>query len=148
IERSVHVRPIPTFGGVAFFMTLILVLAMVQTLGLNHAGNHLIAAATILFMVGLKDDLVVSTARVKFIGQLAAISFLVFFPEFELVRLHGFLGIEEIPQGLGYLLAGFIMVAIINSYNLIDGIDGLAAVAGMIIGTVYATLFYLAGQHF
>lgn len=148
IERSVHVRPIPTFGGVAFFMTMVLTLSLVQALQLSYVGNHLIAAITILFMVGLKDDLVVSTARVKLLGQLLAISFLVFSPELAVTGLHGFLGIEEIPVILGVAIGAFILLAIINSYNLIDGIDGLASVIGMVIGAVYAGVFYLSGEHF
>ena len=148
IDRSVHIKPIPTFGGVAFFMTMILTLSLVQALRLSYVGNHLIAAVTILFMVGLKDDLVVSTARVKLVGQFLAIAFLVFSPELEITSLNGFLGIEEIPLWLGCSLAAFVLLAIVNSYNLIDGIDGLAAVAGIIIGVVYAVLFYFTGQHF
>lgn len=148
IDRSVHKKPIPTFGGVAFFMTMILTLSLVQALRLSYVGNHLIAAVTILFMVGLKDDLVVSTARVKLVGQFLAIAFLVFSPELEITSLNGFLGIEEIPLWLGCTLAAFVLLAIVNSYNLIDGIDGLAAVAGIIIGVVYAVLFYFTEQHF
>ena len=148
IARSVHVKPIPTFGGVAFFMTIILSLSLVQALRLSHVGNHLIAAVTILFMVGIKDDLVVSTARVKLVGQLLAIAFLVFSPELELNSLNGFLGLGELSLWFGYTLAGFILLAIINSYNLIDGIDGLAAVAGIIMAVIYTVVFYLSGEHY
>lgn len=148
IGRSVHLKPIPTFGGVAFFLTLILMLAFVQGLRLSYVGNHLIAAITILFLVGVKDDLVISTARVKLVGQLLAISFLVFSPELAINSLHGFLGISTIPAWLGYSIAGFLLLGIINSYNLIDGIDGLAAVVGIIIGVLYAVLFYFTGEHF
>ena len=148
IDRSVHVKPIPTFGGVAFFMTMILTLSLVQALRLSYVGNHLIAAITILFMVGLKDDLVVSTARVKLVGQFLAIAFLVFSPELGISSLNGFLGITEIPSIVGYGLAGFVLLAIVNSYNLIDGIDGLAAVAGIIIGVIYSVVFYFSGEHF
>ena len=148
IGRSAHTRPIPAFGGVAFFVTLVLALSLIQVLELSKVGNHLIAALTILFMVGIKDDLVVSTARVKLIGQLVAIGFLVFLPGFEISSLHGFLGVEEIPAWFGVALGAFVVLGIINSYNLIDGIDGLAAVTGMIIGSIYTGIFYITGQHF
>lgn len=148
IGRSVHTKPIPTFGGVAFFVTLILAISLIQVLELDSVGNHLIAALTILFMVGIKDDLVVSTARVKLAGQIMAIGFLVFSPGLEIDNLHGFLGFNAIPSWVGMGLGAFVLLAIINSYNLIDGIDGLASVIGIIAGAVYAGIFYLTGQHF
>lgn len=147
-ERSSHSTAVPTFGGVAFYIAIIMVLTILQSLRLTYVGNHLIAAMTILFMVGLKDDLVISTAKVKFIGQITAACFLVFSPELQLTDLHGFLGLYEIPAVLGFLIKGFIVLALINAYNLIDGIDGLAAIVGIVISSVYALIFYVTGQAF
>ena len=144
VGRSAHCTETPSFGGVAFYITLIMVLALIQSLRLNYVGGHLIGAITILFMVGLKDDLVISTARVKFLGQIAAACFLVFSPEMHLTNLYGFWGIHEIPEILGLLLTGFLIIALINAYNLIDGIDGLAALVGIVICTAYATVFYVS----
>ena len=147
-ERSSHKVEIPSFGGVAFYMCIILVLAMIQSLRLTYVGNHLIAAITILFMVGIKDDLVVSTARVKFFGQIAATCFVIFSPELQLHNLYGFLGIYEIPQSIGIMITGFIVIALINAYNLIDGIDGLAGIIGIVISAIYAWIFYTTNHPF
>lgn len=145
-ERSAHSTAIPSFGGVAFYFTLILVLSILQSMRLTFVGNHLIAAITILFMVGLKDDLVISTARVKLIGQITAAIFVIFSPELELTNLYGFLGIYEVHPLAGILLKGLIVISLINAYNLIDGIDGLGAITGIIISGVYAWVFYGTGQ--
>ncbi|CAM4054401.1 MraY family glycosyltransferase [Gillisia hiemivivida] len=147
-SRSSHKVETPSFGGVAFFMCIILVLALIQSLRLTHVGNQLIAAITILFMVGLKDDLVVSTARVKFFGQIAATCFIIFSPELHLTNLHGFLGLYEIPESIGIMITGFIVIAIINAYNLIDGIDGLAGIIGIVISGIYAWIFYTTNNPF
>lgn len=141
-ERSSHDKLIPNFGGVAFFMVLVLVISILQSVKTTYTGNHLIVAATLLFMVGLKDDLVISTARVKLFGQLSAAFFLVFSPELQITSLHGFLGIYEIHDTAGYFLSAFIVVAVINAYNLIDGIDGLASMAGIVITLAFAFAFY------
>ena len=145
-ERSSHSSAVPSFGGVAFFISMILVLSILQSMRLTYIGNHLIAAITILFMVGLKDDLVISTARVKLVGQIAAAFFLIFSPELRFNNLHGFLGFYEIPELLGYLIKGFLVLGLINAYNLIDGIDGLAAMIGILISLVYAGCFYVVGE--
>ena len=147
-ERSAHSAAVPTFGGVAFFISIILVLSIIQGLRLSYVGNHLIAAVTVLFMVGLKDDLVISTARVKLIGQIAAAFFLVFSPEMELTSLYGFFGIHEIPVVVGLTLKTVLVIALINAYNLIDGIDGLGAITGIVISLVYGWVFYTTGNPF
>ena len=147
-SRSSHKSEIPSFGGVAFYMVFILILALVQSMRLSFVGNHLIAAMTILFMVGLKDDLVVSTARVKLFGQIAATCFIVFSPELKLESLYGFFGIYHIPESVGYVLSALIVIALINAYNLIDGIDGLAAMIGIVVSGVYAWVFYGTGHPF
>lgn len=143
VGRSAHSTETPSFGGVAFYITLIMVLALMQSLRLNYVGSHLIGAITILFMVGLKDDLVISTARVKLFGQIAAACFLVLSPEMHLTNLHGFWGIYEIPELMGLFLTTFLVIALINAYNLIDGIDGLAALVGIVISTTYALIFFI-----
>jgi len=148
IGRSAHKSPTPAFGGVAFFITMILIISLVQSINITYAGNHLIAGLTILFMVGLKDDLVISSTRVKLIGQILAMSFIIFSPALQITSLNGFFNIYEIPWALGFGIAAILMLAIINAYNLIDGIDGLAGIIGIIICSIYATLFYLTGQGF
>ncbi|QYA24385.1 undecaprenyl/decaprenyl-phosphate alpha-N-acetylglucosaminyl 1-phosphate transferase [Gramella sp. MT6] len=145
-ERSSHSLETPNFGGVAFFIVLVLIISMLQSVKTTFTGNHLIVAATLLFMVGLKDDLVISTARVKLFGQLSAAFFLVFSPELQLTSLHGFLGFYEIPDTLGYFISAFIVVAVINAFNLIDGIDGLASMAGIVITLAFALAFYQSGN--
>ncbi|MBZ9728699.1 undecaprenyl/decaprenyl-phosphate alpha-N-acetylglucosaminyl 1-phosphate transferase [Salegentibacter sp. JZCK2] len=145
-ERSSHQASIPPFGGVSFFLVLVLVISILQALRTSPTGNHLIIGLTFLFMAGLKDDLVISTAKLKFFSQLCAAGFIIFSPELQLTSLHGFWGIFEIPEVLGYALKVLIVVALINAYNLIDGIDGLASIAGIVISITYATVFYATGH--
>lgn len=142
IGRSAHSVATPSFGGVAFFITFVLLFSLLQCLRLEYAGNHLMASMIILFMVGLKDDLVVSSARVKIVGQIVAAGFITFSPALHITSLDGFLGIFEIPAVLGYLFTGFLVIAIINAYNLIDGINGLAGIIGIVICSAYGFMFY------
>jgi len=43
----------------------------------------------------------------------------------QVISLHGFLGIWEVPVLFTYIVLTIMMLGIINAYNLIDGIDGL-----------------------
>ncbi|APG61431.1 hypothetical protein LPB144_08390 [Christiangramia salexigens] len=145
-HRSSHKTEIPAFGGVAFFLVLILIISILQSLRTSNTGNHLIIGLTFLFMAGLKDDLVVSSAKLKFVSQVFAACFIIFSPELELINLNGFLGLDSIPLALGYAMKLLIVVALINAYNLIDGIDGLAGIAGMVICGMFAFIFYLVRE--
>lgn len=145
-ERSSHNAAIPPFGGVAFFLVLILIISVLQALRTYPTGNHLIIGLTFLFMAGLKDDLVISSARLKFVSQLFAAGFIIFSPELQLTSLYGFLGVFEIPVLLGYGLKGIIVLALINAYNLLDGIDGLAGIVGILVSLTYALVFYTSGH--
>ena len=145
-HRSSHKIEVPSFGGVAFFLVLILIISILQSLRTAETGNHLIIGLTFLFMAGLKDDLVVSTAKLKLFSQIFAAGFIIFSPELQLADLHGFLGINEIPLLVGYGLKLIIVVALINAYNLIDGIDGLAGIAGIVICSSFAVVFYVISE--
>jgi len=145
-HRSSHKIEVPSFGGVAFFLVLILIISILQSLRTSDTGNHLVIGLTFLFMAGLKDDLVVSTAKLKFVSQVFAAAFIIFSPELELTNLHGFLGINEIPIAIGYTLKLLIVIALINAYNLIDGIDGLAGIAGIVICSSFAIIFHIISE--
>ncbi|NJB37084.1 undecaprenyl/decaprenyl-phosphate alpha-N-acetylglucosaminyl 1-phosphate transferase [Croceivirga sp. JEA036] len=147
-HRSSHVKRTPTLGGVAFFYTLIFALFFIKGRDMMDEAMYIIPGITIMFIVGLKDDLVVITPGSKLLAQVAAISFVLVNDSFIIESLNGFLNIYEIPYFLYFVIAGFLMLTIINSYNLIDGIDGLASIVGIVIMVIYTTIFYLAQEYF
>jgi len=147
-KRSSHTSRTPTLGGVSFFYTLIFALFFIKSRDVFDEAMFIIPGLTILFIVGLKDDLVVISPGAKLISQVCAIAFILANPSFTIHSLNGFLNINEIPYYLYLIIAGFMMLTIINSYNLIDGIDGLASVVGIVIMVIYTTIFYLTGEYF
>nr|WP_238934675.1 MraY family glycosyltransferase [Aurantibacter crassamenti] len=146
--RSSHAKRTPTLGGVSFFYTLIFALFFIRDRDVFDEAIYIIPGLTILFIVGLKDDLVVISPGAKLIAQVFAVAFILVNPGFVIGSLNGFLNINEIPYYLYLVIAGFMMLTIINSYNLIDGIDGLASVVGMVIMVIYTTIFYLSEEYF
>jgi len=147
-KRSSHQSRTPTLGGVAFFYTLVFALFFIRGRDIFDEGFYIIPGLTILFIVGLKDDLVVISPGAKLIAQSFAVIFILANPSFTIHSLNGFLNINEIPYYLYLIIGGFMMLTIINSYNLIDGIDGLASVVGIVILVLYTTIFYLTEEYF
>ncbi|MFK7812760.1 MAG: undecaprenyl/decaprenyl-phosphate alpha-N-acetylglucosaminyl 1-phosphate transferase, partial [Maribacter sp.] len=74
-QRSSHVNKTPTLGGVSFFYTLIFALFFIKGWPSFEESIYIIPGLTILFIVGLKDDLVVISPGAKLITQIFAIAF-------------------------------------------------------------------------
>ncbi|WP_035483719.1 undecaprenyl-phosphate alpha-N-acetylglucosaminyl 1-phosphate transferase [Gaetbulibacter saemankumensis] len=147
-SRSSHVRRTPTLGGVSFFYVLILALFFLRNWCDHEEAFFLIPGLTILFVIGLKDDLVVLSPYTKLIAQIVAVSFIISNESFTINSLNGFFGIYNIPIYVFYGIGVFMMITIINAYNLIDGIDGLAAIVGIIILIIYTAIFYMTKEYF
>ena len=152
--RTVHERPIPRLGGVAIFvstMTLIISVIFLNN-GISDAFGAvqgqlimLLSSATLIFVVGLADDLKRLSARTKLLLELLIATVLCF----------GGLRISRItladgwtlPLGVwGYALTILWIVGITNAVNLSDGVDGLAAGICSIACGVIALFAFLSGS--
>ncbi len=138
--RSSHLSVTPPFGGVGFYITIVVFISAIQHVLKESVGYNIIAATSILFMTGLKDDLIHTTAKVKLLAQVLAGAFIVSCPEFQIFP--GFFSAHDLHPVLANIGALLILILIINAFNLIDGIDGLAAMIGIIICTTFAVHFY------
>jgi UDP-N-acetylmuramyl pentapeptide phosphotransferase/UDP-N-acetylglucosamine-1-phosphate transferase len=58
--------------------------------------------------------------------------------------MHGVLGIYELPIWASVSFTIFVVIVITNAFNLIDGVDGLAAGVGLIASTTFCFWFYYA----
>lgn len=147
-HRSSHITQTPSLGGISFFITLVLGLYFIQSFDEYSLAMTIIPGLLILFIIGLKDDLVVLSPLTKIGAQLAAVGFILVHQQFQIHEFNGFWGIEELTAWVTIPLSAFIMIAIINAYNLIDGIDGLASTVGIIIFTILGVLFYWIELYF
>lgn len=146
--RSSHTIPVPTFGGVVFYISYILVLFFAQSLDSNHVSITLIASISILFFTGLLDDFKNLSPKIKFLCQIIGVALLMFQPDFRILSLHGFMGIYEIPLYVSVGGSMFFLLGLINAFNLIDGIDGLTGITGVIVASFYSYLLYNLGYFF
>ena len=158
--RKVHTMPVPRLGGLSFFpvilMSMFLVIGFrlyfwdvnVSGLSFNMLYEYLFlfVGMTLLYLVGVCDDLVGVGYRYKFAVQIAAALLLVlsgnWFDSFG-----GLFGIYSVPVWVGVPFTVFIVVYITNAINLIDGIDGLASGLCCIALSVLSVIFFLRGQY-
>jgi UDP-GlcNAc:undecaprenyl-phosphate/decaprenyl-phosphate GlcNAc-1-phosphate transferase len=140
-ERSSHHVATPSLGGIAFFMVFIISLSFNNFYDKFNISMSILPGLTLLFFLGLKDDLVVLSPKTKLLGQIIACLFILANKHFSLDTLHGFLWIHDIHPVIGLILGLILMLGIINSFNLIDGIDGLAGTIGILIFVFFMLVF-------
>lgn len=144
-ERKVHKMVIPTLGGLGIFAGFILALLLGSPLGAGEL-QYFIAAAIVIFFLGIKDDILILSAGKKFIGQLVAAGIIIKFGGVQITNMHGFLGITEIPNLVSIIFTLFTIIVIVNSFNLIDGVDGLAGCLGLLTAVVFGSYFIYTGH--
>ena len=145
-ERKVHKAVIPTLGGLGIFAGFILATLMGVPASISNQLQYFIAAALVIFFLGIKDDILVLSATKKFVGQLLAAGIIIRFGGIQINNMHGLFGINEIPHFASVILTLFTIIVITNSFNLIDGVDGLAGSLGLLTSIVFGIYFFLIGQ--
>lgn len=145
-ERKVHTRPVASLGGVGIFGGFMLALLLSIRGDVSPEFQYFFGAAFVIFFLGLKDDLVVLSASKKFIGQMIAASIIIHLGEVKLDSMHGLFGMDKVPEGFSLALSYLTIIVIINSFNLIDGIDGLASSLGILTMLVFGAYFFAIGQ--
>ena len=145
-ERKVHKNVIPTLGGLGIFAGFIIATLMGVPSGITSELQYFAAASTVIFFLGIKDDILVLSASKKFIGQLIAAGIIIKFGGVQITNMHGFLGVYGIPHIASIVLSILTIVVITNSFNLIDGVDGLAGSLGLLTTLVFGVYFFYAGQ--
>jgi UDP-N-acetylmuramyl pentapeptide phosphotransferase/UDP-N-acetylglucosamine-1-phosphate transferase len=142
-ERKVHTHPVASLGGVGIFGGFLLASLLSIQGNLNHEFQYFFAAALVIFFLGLKDDLIVLSASKKFVGQMVAASILIHLGDIRITSMYGLFGFEEVSTGVSYALSYLTIIVVINSFNLIDGIDGLAASLGILTMLIFGTYFFM-----
>lgn len=154
-ERRVHRRAVPRLGGVAIFASIIIALCALAfvtnpiTKSLAAGSSELIIAlvpAAFVFLFGVYDDLRGAPARSKFIAQAAAGALLYAMGGRIETLSVPFVGSLALPSVVGLALTVFWVVGVSNAFNLIDGMDGLAAGAGLFASLVMLVVSLMLGH--
>ncbi len=145
-ERKIHPTSISYLGGFGIYFSLVLGLFAARLVDSNLHFDpsffFILFGMTIIFLNGLGDDLFGYSANQKFFVQFA-ICF-AFIDSKGIIQLY----LQELIDSyiLSRIILSFALVTIINSINLLDGIDGLAASMGIFITIVFAVLNLLQGN--
>jgi UDP-GlcNAc:undecaprenyl-phosphate/decaprenyl-phosphate GlcNAc-1-phosphate transferase len=135
-ERHLHSAPLPRLGGVAIFISfsLSMIAARVIAAYLPHLESAfflkrflaILVPASIVFLLGVYDDLYGVGPYAKFAVQSIAATML-FASGLRILNIPVLFGEHQLPWFVGLPITILWVLAITNAFNLIDGLDGLAA---------------------
>jgi len=139
-NRSSHKGEVPIFGGIAIFAGLLVSLIIFPQI---KEINFILISLIIVFFIGIIDDLLSLSPFRKLIGQILSVLVLIYFTDLRIFSMHNLFGIQDLPYFVSLLFTIFVGVVITNSYNLIDGIDGLAGGLGAIFSLFSGIIFLI-----
>lgn len=141
-ERASHSIPTPTMAGICFIPVLIY-----TTIFTSGTLSFLMIPGLLIIMglLGLWDDLKDISPKIRLVVELFFASVL-FSQGFSIMPLLNLIGIDFYHVIFDYVLTVFFILGMINAFNLIDGIDGLAGGTGLINSIVYFVIFFSYGD--
>ncbi len=139
--RKQHDQGIPRLGGVAIFISFNITILVYSMINQSTPISYLLISSIVLFAMGLKDDLSGVNSSTKFLIQFIVGLILVVLGDIRLTSMYGIFGVFDLPYIISVSLSILVIMLLVNAFNLIDGIDGLAATTGIIVNSTFAVLF-------
>lgn len=146
-ERNIHKKPIPLLGGLAIYISFMLLMILKAGM-LSHQENGILIGATIIIIGGAIDDAIDLKPWQKLLFQVAAtISLIYYGVTITILTNPFFVGGDYISIGLLYIPFTLIwIIGVTNAFNLIDGLDGLAGGIALISCVTIFVIAIMTGR--
>jgi UDP-GlcNAc:undecaprenyl-phosphate/decaprenyl-phosphate GlcNAc-1-phosphate transferase len=155
LERHLHSRPLPRFGGVAIFLSFLLTFAVALPWGWHYFAVGLglsfrtvltiLLPGCLIFGLGIYDDIRSVSPYTKVAVQAVAGTML-FAGGLRILDLPVLFGSHHFPWLVGLAFTIFWVLGITNAFNLIDGLDGLAAGSALFSTVVVFAVALVSGS--
>ena len=124
-HRSIHRTKATKTGGISIFLTIFIFTSYLYVQSEELFDFSILIPLGIMFIVGVYDDFYNGDFKLKFLFQIIVAKILI---DYGLLidNFHGVFGLQEIPRITSQLFTVFVFLVIVNAFNFIDGIDGLA----------------------
>ena len=162
--RNSHEGFTPNIGGIAIFIGLLLSNLFLLTFYVEQISSEspfldmdsyeqflsyiiVTVSCIVMFIVGLSDDLTSLSSRIRFAIQIIVAFCFTYYGDIRIEGLNGLFGINELTYSISIIFSMIVVIFIINSFNLTDGLDSLATSLGIYILASFGILF-LISNHF
>ena len=135
-DRDLHETPLPRLGGVPVFLSFLIAVAIALLAGLRFQTTvadlsirnllKILVPGTLIFLLGLRDDIRSVGPYMKFAVQCVA-AIMLFAGGFRILDLPVLFGARHLDWYIALPITVLWVIGVTNAFNLIDGLDGLAA---------------------
>ena len=124
-HRSIHKSKATKSGGIAIFLTIFIFSFYYYIKSIELFDFSILIPLGIMFIVGVYDDFYNADFKLKFLLQIIVAKILI---DYGLLidNFHGIFGFYELPRLASQIFTVFVFLVVVNAFNFIDGIDGLA----------------------
>lgn len=145
--RSSHASPVPRGGGMAFVMVFLFTIILVSCFAtVDFTLNKLLfISLSSVAVLGFFDDKLNLSARIRCVVQLCA-AILVVFALYPLPDI----SLQFMAISSGIILEGLVilfLVWLLNLYNFMDGINGIASIEAISVCCGMSIVYWLSGHH-
>ncbi|MBP7151226.1 MAG: undecaprenyl/decaprenyl-phosphate alpha-N-acetylglucosaminyl 1-phosphate transferase [Paludibacteraceae bacterium] len=144
-KRTTHKGLIPYTGGFDIFISFIFTI-LIFCFPLMEELQYIPIGVFIILMTGFIDDLLNIKPTSKILGEFVAGIFLIVFSDIRITNFFGVFGIHELPLSISYIFSFLVFLLMVNSINLIDGVDGLASGLEIFYNLFFGIYFHLTGN--
>jgi len=142
-KRSLHKQPVPRGGGIVFSTLFVLAVLMLGMLHLISFEMLMVigVGSFLATLLGFIDDVYDIFASLKFLIQSILAGWVVFWLDGGVLAT-----VEWVPVWLSWLLTLFLLVWMMNLYNFMDGVDGMAASVAVFVSIALIVVLLIAGE--
>lgn len=141
--RKTHARPVPLVGGLGIFIAL---LSGATFTGIASSAGYFLFALSIVIAVGMWDDVIEISPRLKFAIQIVASVIMIWGAGVYLHSVGDLLGWRPIGLSIFAIpMTIFAIVGVVNAVNMVDGLDGLGGSVALIAFAWYAAVAVESG---
>jgi UDP-N-acetylmuramyl pentapeptide phosphotransferase/UDP-N-acetylglucosamine-1-phosphate transferase len=144
--RKLQTEPVPVFGGVAVAVGLFIPLIYAASVFHVPALWYEIAVMLCMLVIGVTDDIRGLPAWLRFVVEIFIVWFLLWRTHIVIDNFHGLWHLQQLTVYSSLPLSIIAGVGIINSINLIDGVDGYSSGYGIVTNTLFAVVFFVLGE--
>jgi len=145
--HKIHEKFTPSIGGLPIVIGVAFTLLIAMPFSELSKFKIFFLTTALMFITGLRDDILILSPRQKMISQFLPIIIMVAFGDTLLNMFYGLIpGVIIFNKYVAFAVTMITILILTNSYNLIDGLDGLAGSIGLIVLTFLGVWFYNVGN--
>jgi len=145
--HKIHEKFTPSLGGIPILIGVVFTLLIAMPFSELARYKIFFLTTALMFITGLRDDILILSPRQKMISQFLPIIIMVVFGSTLLNMFYGLIPGDIIfNKYVAFAVTTIAILILTNSYNLIDGLDGLAGSIGLIVLTFLGVWFYHTGN--